>query len=187
MTMATMAAGVLLSQQTQCLRGFSVNGNTFNPVDLQKLGFNILMGSNPKVRYKSDLSSLGQYDSYDNTMWFRFNSVTSVMEKSNVVHEATHAACDMNRQKMTVAYSEVMAYIVQAQFARANNPYPNQRYLQGATWQSDRVYEIAWMLAGKLLGGATLTALEVSNLKDAICANPTYASEASNVAGYGGI
>ena len=182
-----MAASVLLSQETQCLRSFSVNGITFNPVDLQKLGFNILMGYNPKVKYNSNLSSLGQYDSYYNTMWFRFNSATNVMEKSNVVHEATHAACDMNRQKMTVAYSEVMAYIVQAQFVRANNPNPNERYLQGATWQSDRVYEIAWMLAGKLLNGVTLTALEVTNLKNAICANPTYAAEAANIAGYAGI
>lgn len=186
-TASTMVTSVLMSYETLCIKPFSVNGTYFDPVDLQKIGQKIQAGYYPAVKYNSKLTH-SYYHSSNNELWFKFFSAPSVMERSMVIHEATHAVCDMNSAKMTIAESEAMAYIVQSQFAYANNPYPKQRYLQGGTWQSDRVFQIAWTLAKKLIeSGQTITASEVSTLKNAIAGNPTYAASAANSAGYNGL
>lgn len=187
MSKQAIVTNVILGYSVLRLKPFSVNGTSFDPFDLTRLAFKMMAGSKPTVKTNTTIS-FNYYNPAANELWFKFNQASNVMEKSIVIHEATHAVCDMNSAKMTVADSEAMAYIVQCQYASLNNPYPNERYLKGNTDKSDRVFQIAWVLGEKAaLSTQPITASDIDALKQAIAANPTYAAEAANDANYNGI
>lgn len=176
--------GVLRGSDTQKIRSFAFNGKGFAPGVFPILA-DMIDGGSIKAEHDSSKSGMAEYDYGTNTLYLGFNEATSLTRKALILHEATHAVYDMVSTKMSVADSESIAYIVQCQYARANNSDPSQR-LTGNTPEKDKVFELAWEIAGKLLGGTKPSQTDYNSLVDAVSKHPYYMGKAAADAGFNG-
>src|SRR5262249_23719195 len=140
-----------------------------------------------KAVYDDKKKGMAEYDYSSNTLYLGFTSTSELTKKALVVHEAVHAVYDLVKMKMSVADSESIAYIVQCQYARANNPNSQDR-LMSQDKKKDKVFEIGWMIAGKLLGQdkSALTDDDYKSMRDAVSQHPYYAAKAAGDAGFNG-
>jgi hypothetical protein len=114
-----------------------------------------------------------------------FKATTELSKKALVVHEAVHAVYDMVKMKMSVADSESIAYLVQCQYARANNPNPEDR-LFSTNKAKDKVFEIGWAIAGRILEGYSPSIDDCNRMRDAVSMHPFYSAKAAGDAGFNG-
>ena len=180
----TMVMDVLTASDTQKIKSFSFGGKGFSPSVFPILKELVQSGA-IKVEYDSSKSGMAEYDYGTNTFYLGFTEASSLTRKALVLHEATHAVYDMVKTKMSVADSESIAYIVQCQYAQANNSDPTQR-LTGNTDAKDKVFELAWAIAGKLLAGQKPTLSEYNALREAVSRHPYYMGKAAADAGFNG-
>lgn len=175
---------VLLSSDTQKMKSFSFGGVGFTPQVFPILAN--MIGDKIKVEYDSSQSGRAEYDYGSNTLYLGFKSATTLSRKALIIHECVHAVYDAVSQKMSVADSESIAYIAQCQFARANNPNPDER-LQSSDSAKDKVFELAWNLAGKILAGDKPSSTEKSDLRAAVSKHPFYMANSAHDAGFNGV
>lgn len=180
----TMVANVISSSDAQKIRSFSFAGKGFGPGVFGPLK-SLMESGAIKAVFDSSKSGMAEYDYGNNTLYLGFTEASSLTRKALIIHEMTHACYDMVKTKMSVADSESIAYIVQCQYARANNPDPSQR-LTGNTPEKDKVFEIGWNIAGKLLAGNTPSLEEYNSMRDAVSRHPYYAAKAAGDAGFNG-
>lgn len=180
----TTVMDVLAGSDTQKIKSFSFGGKGFTPMVFPILKDMIKSGT-ISVVYDSSKSGMAEYDYGNNTLYLGFTEASSLTRKALILHEATHAVYDMVKQKMSVADSESIAYIVQCQYARANNPDPSQR-LTGNTDAKDKVFELGWAIAGKLLAGEKPTLSEYNDMREAVSRHPYYMGKAAADAGFNG-
>ncbi len=176
---------VLLSDGTQKIKPFSFGGIGFTPQVFPVL-VNMINNDKIKVEFDSKQSGRAEYDYGTNTLYLGFTSASSLSKKALIIHECVHAVYDAVSQKMSVADSESIAYIAQCQFASANNPNPSER-LQSPDPAKDKVFELAWKLAGKILAGEKPTSAEKGELRDAVSKHPFYMANAAHDAGFNGV
>jgi len=180
----TTIINVLMASDTQKIRSFSFGGKGFGPAVFPILKTFIDSGT-IKAEYDSSKSGMAEYDYGNNTLYLGFTEATSLTQKALIIHEATHAVYDMVSTKMSVADSESIAYIVQCQYARANHSDPSQR-LMGNTAAKDKVFELAWAIAGKLLAGEKPSLSECNDMRNAVSQHPYYMGKAAADAGFNG-
>ncbi len=168
---------VLLSDGTQKIKPFSFGGVGFTPQVFPVL-VTMIKDNKIKVEYDSKQSGRAEYDYGTNTLYLGFTSASSLSKKALIIHESVHAVFD--------ADSESIAYIAQCQYASANNPNPSDR-LQSPDPAKDKVFELAWKLAGKILGGEKPTSDEKGELRDAVSKHPFYMANAAHDAGFNGV
>ena len=176
---------VLLSSETQKMKPFSFAGVGFTPQVFPIL-VNMIKDSKIKVEFDSKQSGRAEYDYATNTLFLGFTSAQTLSRKALIIHESIHAIYDVAAQKMTVADSESIAYIAQCQFARANNPNPEQR-LKSPDAAKDKVFELAWSIAGKILAGEKPTSSEKTELSSAVSQHPFYMANSAHDAGFNGV
>lgn len=176
---------VLVSGETQKMKPFSFGGVGFTPQVFFVLA-NMIKDDKIHIEFDSKQSGRAEYDYGTNTLYLGFTTASSLSKKALIIHECVHAVYDAVSQKMSVADSESIAYIAQCQFARANNPNPDQR-LQSSDAAKDKVFELAWNMAGKILAGEKPTFAEKGELRDAVSQHPFYMGKSAHDAGFNGV
>lgn len=182
----TMVVGIIGSSDVQKVNSFTFYGKTFsigtfaNIKDLIEKGF-------IKGVYDASKAGMAEYDYATNTLYLGFSSTSELSKKALVVHECVHAVYDQVKMKMSVQDSESIAYIVQCQYARANNPSSSNRLMSNDP-KKDKVFEVGWRIAGKLLGqdSSGLTDSDYADMREAVAAHPYYAKNAKSDAGFNG-
>ena len=108
----------------------SIDGFTISPASYAQVRQKINSGS-IQVKFNSRLSNgpngypYAFYHAPTNVLNLGFSTATTAPRKGLIVHEATHAACDIvPYSSMTTVTSEVLAYIAQAIFMLEKDPFP---------------------------------------------------------------
>lgn len=129
-----------------------------------------------------------EYNSGTDTFHLGFSSAASVTRKGLIVHEAVHAALDLHAASgMTIAQSESLAYVVQSFYVREHTADPDAERLTDPHPLKDKVYEIAWDMAGMLARGSQPATLHWNALDSAVRRDPRYKKNAANTANFDGI
>jgi hypothetical protein len=178
---------VLCGEGVSKMRVFTFESYTFVPVLFPFIAYQITQGK-VGVTYSSTLGTKAIYNSTENKFYLGFLSADSESRRALVIHEATHAVCDFQAAKMDVAASESIAYIAQCLYARANTTStdPDARLFSDDA-AKDKVFEVAWRIAGKIIGGGTVDGTDQSDMRAAVSGHPYYATEASDSAGFNGL
>jgi len=181
-----MVANILGGSEIQKINSFTFYGKYFTATTFANIK-SMIEGGFIKVTYDEKKSGMAEYDYTTNTIFLGFTSTTELSKKALIVHEAVHAVYDQVKMKMSVADSESIAYIVQCQYARANSPNPDER-LMSPNKAKDKVFEIGWRIAGKLLGkdSSPLTDDDYRSMREAVSQHPFYAAKAAGDAGFNG-
>ena len=169
------------------IKPFTIDGFTVLSSLFSVVGLNVIAGVT-HVKYDSSQVGLAEYDTGTNTFHIGFTAASSLSRKALIVHESVHAVCDLlNKSTMNIGTSESLAYLTQCQYARGNStdPDPDAR-LYSDDANKDRVFKVAWDLAGTLLGGGTPTAADYTKLRDAVNRHPYYLGKAGDNAKFNG-
>lgn len=184
----TMVTNILTGSEIQKINSFTFYGKHFSAGTFANIK-SLLESGFIKAVYDEKKIGMAEYDYASNTLYLGFKATAELTKKALVVHEAVHAVYDMVKMKMSVADSEAIAYIVQCQYARANSTSsdPNDR-LFSSDPKKDKVFEIGWRIAGKLLGkdSSPLTDDDYRQMRDAVSQHPYYAAKAAGDAGFNG-
>lgn len=182
----TMVVNILTGAEAKKINGFTFFGKTFSVLTFNNIK-NLIEAGFIKAEYDEKKSGMAEYDYGNNTLYLGFKSTSELTKKALVVHEAVHAVYDMVKMKMSVADSESIAYIVQCQYARANAPEGSSR-LQSSNSGNDKVFEVGWRIAGKLLGQDTsaLTTEDYTAMREAVSGHTYYSAKAAKDAGFNG-
>lgn len=184
----TAVLTVLMLPSIFQMKSFKINSHEFKPADLAGLVPQITM-SKIHVKFDSAMSGHAEYDTGSNTFHVGFTEATSTTRKALVVHEATHALCDVqNKSTMDIGESESMAYIAQCQLGRLlkTDPDPNVRLFDTPA-DKDKVFEVGWAIAGTLLGGGLAGAADITRMRDAVNIHPNYMNKVGQNAKYNGV
>lgn len=179
-----MVSNILSNSDTLKIKPFSFKGIGFdaNTFPLLKKYIN---QDKIKVEYDSAQKSSAEYDYKTNTICVGFRFMPDRTETALVVHECVHALYDVVGQKMSVAISEAIAYIVQSQYIYANAG-PGKR-LMSPNANKDAVFQYAWAIAACIQEGKKIDNLDKTNLISMISAHPFYAKNANSDAGFDGV
>lgn len=171
---------VLMSSQTGKIKMFTVSGQTLVASFYQALAARMSMFDSMKVEYDSTLKKgTAEYDSDTNTMKIGFTAIEYDEHRGIIIHESTHAVCDMVKMTITVADSEVMAYIAQCQYMLANfGNYP----LTGKTAAKTAIFAAAWKVAEKIQNGQIPSETDYSTVRLAVCSDSDYGEKSSSKA-----
>jgi hypothetical protein len=179
-----VALAVLNSPDANKVKTFLFGGNAFSSGFFAHVAGVIDKGF-VHVKYDESQKGKAEYDISSNTILLGFWQNPNIVKKALLLHEATHVFYDLISQKMPLVTSEGIAYIVQCQYLRVNSPADVKR-IQG-TETSDKVFEVAWNIAGKILANEGVSPEDESELRLAISKNPLYASKAAGDAGFNGL
>lgn len=180
--------GVLMLPTVFVMKTFRVNGHEFKPAELSALA-PLIASDRIHVKFDASVAGHAEYDTGTNTFHVAFTTATTLTRKALIVHEATHALCDFNNKStMDIGESESMAYIAQCQIGRLlkTDPDPDVR-LMDTPADKDKVFEVAWGIAGTLLGGGLPGAADITAMRNAVNIHPNYKNNVGNNAGYNGI
>lgn len=183
---ASSVITVLLGHGVSKMKNFTFESYNFDTNALSLMAYEIRDGR-MGVTYSPKMGTKAIYNSTENNLYVGFFSAESDSRKALIVHETTHAVCDFQAKKMDVAQSESIAYIAQCLYARANsnNTDPDAR-LYSEDEAKDKVFEIGWRIAGKIISGGKVDSTDVADMRGAVSGHPYYASNASSAAGYDG-
>lgn len=133
-------------------------------------------------------SGEAEYDSGTDTFHLGFTSAATRTRKALIIHEAVHAALDLQTASgVSIAQSESLAYVVQCYYVREHTLNPDSERLTSTNPLKDKVYEIAWDMAATLAKRKQPESLHWSALDSAIRRHPTYKKNAGKNAGFDGI
>ncbi len=148
---------------------------------------NAITGGKIKVSYRASLGPQRAIYRYThNTLFVGFRTAAGNADREAlVVHECTHAACDIAGKKMLVKESEAAAYIAQCLYFY----YKNEKAIKSGakpTFAND-ILKTAWAAAEKVAGGGALSSADLQPLFSAISRNPIYRKRHSAQERYDGI
>ncbi len=189
LALAHLTAAVLSGKKAAKIKGFVFDGHSFVQSHLAHMAIEIIhpLGA-LNVEYESSLNGSAEYDSKENKLFLGFVAPDSLSRRALIIHETTHALFDFKKSKMDIATSESIAYIAQCQYARANNKStdPGVRLYSSDT-NKDKVFEVGWRLAGKILEGKSLNSTDFSDMRRAVAKHPFYATKHSHDADFDGM
>lgn len=179
--------GVLNGSGVSKLKEFTFDGHTFSPFILTQLALEIQHGTLDVMYETKKMGGKAIYNSSENRLYVGFWAAGSISRQALIVHELTHAMFDFQARKMDVAASESIAYIAQCQYARANSDStdPDDR-LYSENEAKDKVFDVGWRIAGKILNGGSVDQTDVTDMRAAVSGHPEYATDAAASAGYDG-
>jgi len=161
----------------------TIDGFTITPASYAQVRDKIT-GGGIKVRFDPSLvngatgNPSALYHAPSNTLSCGFTVAQAAPRRGLIVHEATHAACDIaNYAGMSLVTSEAIAYIAQAIFMREKAP--------NTPYQADPIMLAAQVLADCLKAGRQLKPIDLQNLRQAIQSSPEYSGKPAP--GYDGV
>lgn len=181
-------ASVLGGAKLKKIKDFTFGGHRLRTSDLALLYHEI---TNPagamNVKVNPTQKWPAFYQSKDNTLYLKFYAASDLTKQALIVHESTHAVFDFKKAKMDIGTSEAIAYIAQCQYARANSTSsdPNVRLFDEG--DNDWVFDIGWKLAGKLLGGGSLSSSDEADMRQAVKKHTFYGKDHSHTADFDGM
>jgi len=127
-----------------------------------------------KVQHKASLGSQGGVYRYTaNTLFLGFTATAGSSDREAlIVHECTHAACDVKKKTITVKVSEAIAYVAQVLYFYYRN---EAAIKKGAkpTFKNP-ILKAAWDVAMIARHRSSITDKEAQPLYQAIAAHPLY-------------
>ncbi|MEN8148671.1 MAG: hypothetical protein ABFS86_02540 [Planctomycetota bacterium] len=136
----------------------------------------------------ADQADSSSYFSQQDRIALQHTDTESIPRRAMIVHEATHAGCDLRRWQMDVGNSESIAYLAQCIYARAQTDNPVVMRLQSSTAQNDDVFDQAWHMAEDVLErGVNRWTEDADHLLFLIEGHPWYEEEAADSAVYYGL
>lgn len=155
----------------------TVDGFSIIPENYERVRDAIIRGS-ITVRYNRSLKNprsglpYGRYTPSLDILELGFSSAPSAKAIGVIIHEATHAACDIEKfDSMTITTSEILAYVAQAIVMRTKSP--------DAAFEEDPVVASSQPLAEIVLSGRQLSDDILKSIRKAIEDHPDYSSNAS--------
>jgi hypothetical protein len=159
--------------------GFSITPHSYIQVRDKIADGKIQVKYNPRLMNASTGQPYAFYHAPTNVLNCGFSVATAPPRMGLIVHEATHAACDIaNHAAMSTVTSEAIAYIAQAIFMLEKMP--------DAPYQADPIMIAAQVLAGLLKDGKQLKPIDLQSLRSAIQDSPEYSGKAATP-GYDGV
>lgn len=182
-TPKTLVTTILSSEKTAKMKPFSVGGTTIYPVFYKMLATQMLFFDSVIVEYHSTYQDRGaKYFTKTNKMIIGFQSIVPSEGKSLIVHEATHAVCDMLGKPMSRADSESLGYIAQCLHYRTNfGNYPLS--MDGM----EDVFAAAWKIACAVYDGKTAPSSDYDDLRNKLNSNDTYKNCMNEISNYDGV
>jgi hypothetical protein len=129
-----------------------------------------------------------KYRSTNNTLLLNPKDASAGADmEALIVHECTHAGCDLRKASLTVDYSEAVAFVAQCLFFY----YKNEKVLKSGSAKptfADPILKGAWKVAMKVKepGAAALSAADVKPLLNAIASHKNYKNTYSKQVIYDG-
>jgi len=162
------------------IRGFEISPVLFARVKAKVEAGGIGVAFNDSLRNPRTGLPFCVYKVDANRMTLGFNSAAGLNERALVIHEATHAACDVALYSaMTTVDSEIMAYIAKAIFLTVK--------LGSLPFQADAIIANSQILADIVLSGRPLSPNDLISITQAIFQHPDYAGTAAMRVGYDGV
>jgi hypothetical protein len=96
---------------------FRLGSVSLRPGDLLAIA-DLIENGRITLIHRPTLGHMAIYDSQRNRMAIPFDRLPPIGSQALIVHEAVHAAMDMQRTKLTSIESELIAYVAQALFLR---------------------------------------------------------------------
>ena len=179
---------------------FSVSIYKFQPHHYAQLYFELLRG-NVSAEFDPKEKDTAGYNPLNDTLYFGFKKLEVLEYKAAIVHECTHAICDMRGLKlMDQTASEMAAYIAQFMFMSANIPKTRRetaKFTPGGDNNIGSIAGAAWRIAHSNLcqndpfkpGTAPGfgTNADYANLAEAIRVSDLYEKKADKMVGYNGV
>jgi hypothetical protein len=138
------------------------------------------------VKFDPSIGGGAEYDTGTNTIHLSFSS-SSLTRDALIVHECVHAAFDLdNLSDAKVDISEASAYIAQCIVARQRSEDPSQRLMSDHAG-SDKVFEIAWKIAGDVIASKGAAEDDQKALREALKHHRHYGGHTNDNAGYNGV
>lgn len=179
---------------------FGVSVYKFEPHHYARLAFELARGT-VETRFDSAEVETAGYNPLNDTMYFGFKALRTIEHKAAVVHECTHAVCDMRGLKlMDQTASEMAAYIAQYMFIGANmfrHEREAVRFTPGGDFNIGSIANAAWRIAHSNLcqtdpykpspARGYGTNADYADLAEAIMKSKLYAKKAEDLVGYNGV
>lgn len=176
---------LLKGEAVSKLSTFGLSGFSVTAAELKAVGKAVEDGKIKVTTFSGDGPG-AWYDSGPNEFGFRWDDLGALTRKALVVHEATHAALDIeNASEIKVLDSEGIAYVHQCQFALPHAT-GNDRLL-GSTPSGDKVFAAAWSIAKTLSEGKTPTEKQIEALREGVRVHPNYLHDHNDKAKFNGI
>jgi hypothetical protein len=174
-----LALGVVADAPVSRMKPFSVSGVLFSPLKLREVAEKIKSGT-INVKHDATLVDKASYGYNTNTLRLGFTSAQSIDSKALIIHEATHAALDMQKVTMQEGALESVCYLVQSQYWALMNVSPLKRWYAEGDPKLDAIFERASRIADKLLADKKAEVQEYALLRWAIDAYPEYKATAKD-------
>jgi hypothetical protein len=182
MTPKILVTNVLTNGETAKMKPFSVGGNTIYPIYYQVLATRMSSFDSVTVHYHSKYHDRAKYFPGSNKMFIGFQSTVPPEGRSLIIHEATHAICDMLRLSMTRADSESLGYIAQCLHYKTNFG-NNPLSIEGM----EDVFAAASKIACAVHDGQTIPSADYDDLRNKLNENNTYKNCMNEISAYDGI
>ena len=164
--------------------------NVLAKAETSKINFSlptIAIGSNSYKDVKTNIDSGKITVAYDikvganaakyrytaNTLFLGFSLVDNADKEALIIHECTHAACDIAKKTLLISHSEAAAYVAQCLYFY----YLNEKALSTGkqpTFKSG-ILQAAWDASTKARNNnGSLSAKDIEKLISEIVKNPTY-------------
>jgi hypothetical protein len=184
MSVKQLVKNVLFSGEVDKIKHFTVGGFTLAPCYYKGLAGYISMFDSPQVIYNSNYDGTAEYFPKSNRLYIGFQSTLYSENKGMIIHEATHAVCDMLGIQILRGDSEVLAYVAQCQYMRAN--FGDYRLEDSSDPIMDEIFKKAWAIATTIQNDNTPSESDYADLRQEISKHPYY-SRSAEPAAYDGI
>lgn len=184
--MRNMVAKVLARPEVAKIE-FSLGKISISSASFKKVGVCIRSGK-IKVTHTPKLGrGTAKYRYTKNTLFLGFSSVSGNADsEALIVHECTHAACDIDGKKLLVSQSEAAAYVAQCLYYFYRNEVELSKPGVSPTFKSDLLRE-AWAAATKARASKALGDADIKPLIDEIEVHKLYKTRHSLMEAYDGV
>src|SRR5215203_5807182 len=161
---------VLNSGDTDKIKPFTAYGHTIFPIYYKTLAARLSMFDSIEIVQSS--GGEAKYRPASNKMFIGFGPTHETHKKALIIHEATHAVGDMIRMPVNNDVGEVLAYVAQCVYYKANAG--NYDLYDPKDSDITEVLRLAGAIAWNILNGGTPSAGDFDALRVKIAAHDDY-------------
>jgi len=185
MSLRAQISGLLLSDKIMEHPHFGLDGHIICGCDLRAIGAAV-RDERIDIKKASGEGPKGWYMTDEDAFYFRFERMDTLTQKALVIHEAVHAALDMNKaSNMKVLDSEGTAYVHQCFYMVPFAGEGERGYSEVP--ENDKVWKAAWSIAKTLRSSGTPSAAQIAALRAGVKVHKNYKDEYNDIAKFDGI
>ena len=179
----TQVSNVLAKTATAKIK-FSLDGISIDANAYKQVKTNIENGK-IQVNYSDKIGATAKYRYTHNILFLGFKNIDNSDKEALVIHECTHAACDIAGKAVLVSHSEAAAHVAQCLYYY----YINEAALASGnkpTFKSS-LLKAAWDVAMTARQNSTLSDEDIKTLMAEIAKHPTYKDGANQNENFDGV